>query len=429
MTVSRFEHKLSVLSANLRCLTVPIPASRSITLLVLVKVGSRYETKKENGISHFMEHMFFKGAKKYPNTMAVAGAIEGAGGAFNAFTGEEAVGYYVKISSSKKEVAYDVLSDMLLHSKFDQEEVERERGVIVEEIRMYHDDPMSQVHLDFQSLAFGDQPLGWDIAGPEGNILKINSKDFFNYHDRHYHGANCVVTCAGDITPAEHEELCGKYFTFTKEAEKKSPPSYQTIESDRVYIRNKETEQAHFIFGFYACQAEHSDMPALKVLNNILGGNMSSRLFYQIRERRGLAYYIHSGISSYSDVGLFEVSGGVNLSKVKEAVSCAIVEIEKIKSEKVTNKELTSAKENMIGLTDLAFEDSRRVASFYGMRETLYGKIKTVEEIGKEIEAVTVDDILTVAKKYFLDEQMKLSVIGPFKEKEKVKFETVFKLG
>lgn len=414
MSSSRFDHTLSRLQGKLRCLTVPIPSSRSITLIVLVRSGSRYETKTDNGISHFMEHMFFKGAEKYPDTMAVAGAIDGSGGSFNAFTGEEMVGYFVKISSNKMEIAYDVLSDMLLKSKFEPDEIKRERGVIVEEIRMHHDDPMSQVHLDYHSLVLGDQPLGWDIAGTEEIVNSITRKMFMEHHSRFYHGANIVICASGDITKQQNEELCSKYFVYGNGSGPATAKPYQKMETDRSFAREKATEQAHFIFGFPTCGAEHEDEPVLKVMNTILGGSMSSRLFYQIRERRGLAYYIHSSNSTYDDVGLFMVSAGVNLKKVDEALKCAVAEVGKISSEKVSDEELVRAKQNIKGHTDLALEDSRRVATFYGIHELLYEKIKTPEQLTEEIDAVTADQILAVTKKYFLGKEMKMSIIGPF---------------
>jgi len=427
MKIHSFEHTLSVLPKKLRCLTIPIPTSRSITLLILVRSGSRYETKDDNGISHFMEHMFFKGAKRYPDAMAVSSAIDGTGGSFNAFTGEEVVGYYVKITSSKKEVAYDVISDMLLNSKFDKDEIKRERGVIVEEIRMYHDDPMSQVNLDFHKLILGDQPVGWDIAGPEETVMSMTRDNFIGHHERFYYGANCIVTAAGGITPEEHEELCRKYFHFEEGGEPAKAVPFKKLDTERIYLRNRETEQAHFIFGFFASQAEHDDVAPLKVLNTMLGGQMSSRLFYQIRERRGLAYYIHSGFSTYEDLGLFQISAGVNLNKVEDALKCALDEVEIIRTEKGTEEEIVRAKENIKGHTDLALEDSRRVATLYGMRELLYNRIKTPEQMAAEIDAVTLEQVQAVAEKYFLPDEMKLAVIGPYKDR--AKFEKAFKLG
>ena len=425
--MKRFEHTLTTLPWKLRCITIPLPAVRSITLMVLVRVGSRFESKDHNGISHFMEHMFFKGGQRYPDTMAVAGAIDGAGGSFNAFTSEEVVGYYVKITSARKEIAYDVLSDMLLTAKFATEEIDRERNVIIEEIRMHHDDPTSQVSTDFHRLFFGDQPLGWDVAGTEERVGSLKREHFLSHHRKYYYGANCVITAAGDITPADHEALCSRYFAFGAGDGPASAQPYENLVTDRIFIRERKTEQAHFIFGFPVCGAEEEDEKPLKVASAILGGSMSSRLFHQIRERRGLAYYINSGLATYQDTGIFQVSSGVNLSKIKDALKFALLEMEKIKNEPVPPEELTRAKENIKGHTDLALEDSRRVASLYGVREILYQKIKTPEDLIAEVDAVTVEDIQRVAQKYFLSEKMKLTVVGPYTHD--ADWDSAFKMG
>jgi predicted Zn-dependent peptidase len=406
---------MTVMPGKARCITVPLPAFRSVTLMILVRTGSRFEAKEHNGISHFMEHMFFKGAERYPDTMSVAGAIDGAGGSFNAFTSEEMVGYFVKITSLRKEIAYDVLSDMLLNAKFAPEEIARERDVIIEEIRMHHDDPMSQVSTDFHRLFFGDQPLGWDVAGTEELVTAMNREDFLAHHKKYYYGANCVIVAAGDISQAEHEALCAKYFVFGAGDKPAEPKPVEKIDTGRIFVHDRETEQAHFIFGFNACAAETADETPLKVLSALLGGSMSSRLFHQIRERRGLAYYINSALSTYLDTGIFQISSGVNLSKINDALKYALEEMDKVRNALVTAEELTRAKENIKGHTDLALEDSRRVASLYGVREILYSKIKTPEELMAEIDAVTAEDILAAAKKYFNKEGMKLAVVGPFK--------------
>ncbi|MBI5636936.1 MAG: insulinase family protein [Nitrospinae bacterium] len=422
-----FEHKLTILPGKLRCLTIPVPTARSMTLLVLVRVGSRHETRETNGISHFMEHMFFKGAKKYPDTMAVAGAIDGAGGSFNAFTGEEIVGYYVKISAGRKEIAYDVLSDMLLHAKFDAAEIARERGVVIEEIRMHHDDPQNQVYQDFHRLIFGDQPLGWDIAGTEELVTAMTHDHFAEHHRRYYYGANTVITAAGGITPAEHEALCEKYFRFAAAGDAPAtPPLYVRQAADRMFIRERDTEQAHFVFGFPACAAETEDEKVLKVASVILGGSMSSRLFYQIRERRGLAYYVNASFSSYQDTGVFQISAGVNLDKIQDALKYALEEMDKLKREPVTDEELARSKENIKGHTDLALEDSRRIASLYGVRELLYNNIKTPEMLAAEVDSVTAEQIQAVAQRYFTDADMKLAVVGPLKRDDS--WEKVFHL-
>jgi len=406
-------HK-NVLDNGLRVLTVPMPASRSVTVMVMVGVGSRYESAKINGISHFMEHMFFKGADKYPDAMAVASAIDAVGGSFNAFTGEEKVAYFVKLSTAKKQIAYDVLSDMILKSKFDKEEIDRERGVIVEEIRMYNDDPMSRVQMDFKLHFYGDQPIGWDIAGPEKVIHSVTRDDFLDFRSLHYASGNCALAVAGGITHEESLELAEKFFKFTEKGEKIKPDPFVQKTSNRSIHSNKEIEQAHFVLGFPIPGDSHADQPALKVLANILGGTMSSRLFYQIRERRGLAYYIRASRQVFTDAGSLRVSAGINVDKVEEAITCVMAEIKKMAKDGITTQELERGKENIKGSFDLSIENPMAVANYYASYETLYGKVKTPEEFVAEIDSVTLEMVNTAAIAYLDPAKVKMATLGPY---------------
>ncbi|MBI4666272.1 MAG: insulinase family protein [Nitrospinae bacterium] len=404
---------------GLRVITVPMPSARSVTVMMLVAAGSRYEEKKHNGLSHFMEHMFFKGAKRYPDAMAVASAIDGVGGAFNAFTGEERVGYFVKLSAGKMRIAYDVLSDMLLNSKFDEKEIDRERGVIIEEIRMYNDDPMSRAQMDFKEHFYGDQPLGWDIAGPEEVIQRVRREDFLGYRDHFYTAGNCVLVVAGGITHEENLKLASEFFTFGAGGVKPvSAPFKPIAPPTRSFLRKKEIEQAHIVMGFPIPGDDHEDQPALKLVNNSLGGTMSSRLFHQIRERRGLAYYIRSGRHAYTDTGALKISTGVNLKKAEEAIACIMDEVRKLSAEGITQDELSRAKENINGRSDLSLEDSMSVASLYATHETLHRKVKTPEEYAAEIEAVTLEMANEAVARYFDTSRIKLTILGPFESVE-----------
>lgn len=410
----RIECVKSALGNGLRVLTAPMPAARSVTVMIMAGTGSRYEDRRINGISHFMEHMFFKGAKRYPDAMAVASAIDSVGGVFNAFTGEEKVAYFVKLSAARKQTAYDVLSDMLLNSKFEQAEIDRERGVIVEEIRMYQDDPMSKVQMDFKSHFFGDQPLGWDIAGPEEVIRSVTRDDFISYRDLHYPADNCVVIAAGGVTHEENLELAERHFTFTARRPKESAAPYRPQDGVRSRLTRREIEQSHFVLGFPIPGETHPDQPALKVLVNILGGTMSSRLFYQIRERRGLAYYIRASRQAYTDTGALAVSAGINVEKLGEALARVMDEIRKMGAEGVTDEELNRGKENIKGKIDLSTEDSMSLANLFAGYETLYGKIKTPEEIVNEIDAVTMDAVNDVARRYLDPAKTRLAALGPY---------------
>ncbi|MBF0170307.1 MAG: insulinase family protein [Nitrospinae bacterium] len=408
-------YEKSTLANGLRVLTIPMPGVRSVTVMVMAAVGSRYESRRENGIAHFMEHMFFKGALRYPDTMAVSSAIDGVGGVFNAFTSEEKVAYFVKLSSAKKRIAFDVLSDMLINSRFDADEIERERGVIVEEIRMYQDDPMSKVQIDFKRHFYGDQPLGWDIAGPEENIRAVTRRDFLAFLDEHYAADNLVLVAAGDITHDENVSLAREFFTFTRRRGKKpAPPFAAPTGGVRSILTKREIEQAHFIIGFPAPGDEHADQPALKVFNNAFGGTMSSRLFHQVRERRGLAYYVRSGRSAYTDTGAIKISAGVNVAKLEEAIACVMEEVAKAAAEGLTADEVAKAKENIKGRLDLSLEDSMSMASLIAGREALHGAVKTPEELVAEIDAVTEADVARVAATYLDRTKAKLGVLGPY---------------
>jgi len=411
---SRNNYQKDILANGLRVLTAPMPQSRSVTVMIMVGAGSRYEGRNINGLSHFMEHMFFKGAQKYPDAMAVASAVDSVGGVFNAFTSEEKVAYFVKLSAARKRVAYDVLADMLLRSRFDREEIDRERGVIIEEIRMYNDDPMSRVQMDFKLHFYGDQPLGWDIAGPEKVIRSVSREDFKTFLSRHYAADNCVLIAAGGLTHEENLAMAGEFFTFTERMEKITPPPFARKNGARSVLNSRKIEQAHFVLGFPLPGDLHSDQPAIKVMTNILGGTMSSRLFYQIRERRGLAYYIRASRQAFTDTGALKVAAGINVDKLEEAIHCVMAEIGKMAGEGVTAEELERGKENIKGRIDLSLEDSMSVANFYAAYETLYGAVKTPEDLAREIDEVTGDDVRRVAAEYLDTGKVRLAVLGPY---------------
>ena len=404
------------LPGGLRVITAPMPSTRSVTVLLMAAVGSRYETREVNGISHFMEHMFFKGAEKYPDSMAVASAIDGVGGVFNAFTSEEKVAYYVKLTSGKTEVAFDVLSDMLHRSKFDPVEIDKERGVIIEEIRMYNDDPMSRIQTGFKSHFFGDQPLGWDVAGPEKVVSSVTREDFIKYRDMHYTAENCVLAVAGDITRERNLELAGKYFSFAGHG-KIAPAPYRPVNGERSLLINKETEQGHFFLGFPIPGDDDQVQPALKILSVIMGGAMSSRLFHEIREKRGLAYYISSARRVFTDTGAFIVAAGVNVDKLGDAVACVMEELAKAAAKGFTEEELTRGRENLKGKLDLSMEDSMTQANLYAGREAIYGQVKTAGHMVAELDAVTLEDI-NAATRFFDPAKVKLAALGPYSSVE-----------
>ncbi|MBI2453855.1 insulinase family protein, partial [Candidatus Peregrinibacteria bacterium] len=391
----------------------------SATVLVLTGAGSRYETKEQNGISHFLEHMFFKGAKKYKTAKEVSETIDGIGGDFNAFTGKEYVGYYVKVAAKHQKVAMDVLSDMLIHSRFDAHEINKERGVIMEEYNMYQDTPMYQVGWDFERLMFGDQPMGWDQVGTKELIQGVTRDDFVQYKKDLYTPENIVISVAGNMA---HEEVAAevkKMFTFEDGKKAYQHPVLLANKSrKRVFLQHKKTEQAHVVVGFPSYQEKHPDHYALKVLSVILGGGMSSRMFLGVREAKGLAYYIQTSTDDYTDTGIISTRAGVDVKRIKLAVSAIVEEYKKIRGAAIPKEELTKAKEYLKGKLVLRLEDSEEYAHLIGKDELLYTKAETPEHLMEGIDKVKVQDIARVSENLFSNNELRLAAIGPYEKAE-----------
>ena len=409
--------KKTTLDNGLRVITKKLDGTKAVTVLVLVGAGSRYEDQKIRGISHFLEHMFFKGAEKYKNTKEVSEAIDNVGGEFNAFTGKEYAGYYVKVASENAAVACDVLSDMLINSKFAQEEIEKERGVILEEYNMYQDTPMYQIGWKFENLVFGDQPLGWDQIGTKDLIRGVMHKDFVDYKGKLYTSDNVVIAVVGNIENDDAVDMVQKYFKL-KEGEKAYEfEGLKGLGGEKVYLRDKQTEQAHIAVGFPGYSETHDDHWVLKLVSVILGGNMSSRMFLGVREAKGLAYYIHTSTDNYIDGGVLVTNAGVDLKRVDEAVKGIIEEYRKLRDEGLDEAELRKAKAYLKGKMVLSLEDSEEYAHLLGKYELLHNSVKSPEEIMKLLDSVKIADIKRVCDDLFKEESMKLAVIGPFEDK------------
>ncbi len=416
----------TVLPSGLRLITVPMPSVKSVTALVMVEAGSRYETKKINGISHFLEHMAFKGTKKRPSAREISSLIDGIGGSWNAFTGKDQTGFYIKAENRHLELLLDVLSDMLLNSLFEAKEKDKERGVIIEEINMYEDQPRDLAGEDFEKLLYGDAPLGWRVSGEKKNIQMITPKEMKDYVERMYHGKSMVAGIAGSgISGASGpiEKYFGKIKTggennFEKMVERQERP--------QILVHNKKTDQAHLVLGVRSYPRGHKDKYVLGLLATILGGNMSSRLFLEVREKRGLAYYVGAGVEEFADCGYLAAAAGVRIADTDEAVKTILGEFGKMADGATATDELRRAKLFWRGKMALALEDSFKVASFYTAQELLEKKIETPEEIMKQVEAVTEKDIRRVAKDIFQDKNLNLAIIGPFTREER--FEKILKL-
>jgi predicted Zn-dependent peptidase len=403
---------VTTLPSGLRVLSAPTDGTSSITVMVFAGAGSRYEKNAERGISHFLEHMFFKGGNKYRNTQEVSAAIDGVGGDFNAFTGKEYAGYYVKVASEEVDLACDVLSDMLLHATFPQEEIEKERGVIMEEERMYQDTPMYRAGWDFEELLFGDHPLGWDTIGKEEVIRSVNQADFQKHKDELYSAHNLVVTFSGKLDHKRALELAEKFFGKLSGKHDRSFEAFKTYGKKKIMLRTKNTEQAHLVLGVPAVGSQDPDHFAHKMLAVILGGNMSSRMFLNIREARGLCYYIATETDSYLDAGALSTRAGVDQTRLHEAISAIREQYELCAKAGVTDEEVTRSKHYLRGKITLSMEDSEERAHFYGKQQLLYPETRDIARYLQEIDSVTKSRIDDLAKRLLRTEELRLVVIG-----------------
>ncbi len=411
---------LSRLSSGLPVLTAPTDGTAAVTVLVFAGAGSRYEVQKTRGISHFLEHMFFKGGNKYKNAAEVSMAIDAVGGDFNAFTGKEYAGYYVKVAADKVELACSVLSDMLLHAKFPQEEIEKERGVIIEEYRMYQDTPMYQAGWDFETLVYGDQPLGWDTIGTEELIRSVNQNDFQKHKDELYTPDNLVVTFAGKIDEKKANALGKEYFGAIGGKKSQEFVKVKPHTGTRVSLTNKQTEQAHLVLGVEAVSSQDEDHFAQKLLSVILGGSMSSRMFLNIREARGLCYYISTSTDNYMDTGLLSTRAGVDQSRLHEAITAIRTEYEKCAKDGITKDELRRAKDFLKGKITLSMEDSEERAHFFGKQQLLYPEVRDLPQYFEEVEKVTGEQVNALSKKLLTTERLRLVVIGKEKDEKEL---------
>ncbi len=413
----------TILPNGLRLITVPMPSFESATALVMVGAGSRYETKKNSGISHFLEHMAFKGTEKRPTALDIASLIDGIGGEFNAFTGKEYTGYYVKSGKNNVETILDVLSDMLKHSKLDPVEIEKEKGVIAEEINLYEDMPMRKIGDIYEALLYGDTPMGWDIAGEKSIIQGITRQDFVSYMQSLYSPHNMTVVVAGGINEGEIRELVGKYFGDMKRFDTiKAAPIVEDQKKPAVLVKEKKTEQVHIALGVRTVDLNHPDKYPLSVLASIMGGGMSSRLFNEVREKRGLAYYVRSSSDEYIDCGTLVSTAGIDPKRVTDAIKVMIEQYQLISGGKlaITQEELKKAKEYMKGHLVLELEDSRSVSTFYAHQELDEEEVLNPDEVLKKIDAVTIDQIDEVGKKYFVNGGLNLALIGNYEHKDQL---------
>ncbi len=403
----------TVLDNGLRVLTADLPHAQSVSVLITLAAGSRYETRESGGIAHFSEHMFFKGTERRPSARDIAGEIDAIGGEFNAFTGKESTTYYVKCAAESRDVALDVLVDMLRNSRFDAEEIEREKGVIVEEMNMYFDTPRDFIGGVYEDLLYGDQPLGRDIIGTKETVRGATRETFLDYLGRWYKPSRMVLGVAGRIGDGLLEKVQALLGDLADEPTGEPEP-VAPYANGRVRVFEKQSDQAHVCLGVHSLPLAHPDRYALSLLATALGGGMSSRLFTEVRERRGLAYYVHGVNHSYTDAGTLYAQAGVDIARIDDAVSTIAAELRKIAAEPLPADELEKARSFAKGRFVLQIETPQGLMMFGLRREVLEKRLPDPSEVLAGLDGVTVEDVSRVARELISDDRFRLAVIGPF---------------
>jgi predicted Zn-dependent peptidase len=408
-------YERTTLSNGLRVLTAPLPHAQSVACYIMLAAGSRYEDASNRGIAHFAEHMFFKGTKKRPSSRDLTTIVDGMGGEFNAFTSKEYTGYYIRCAGAERDTALDVLVDMIRNSKFDSEELEREKGVILEEMNMYFDTPRDYVSSVYEELLFGDNPLGWETLGKRETVKAATRETFMSYLDHWYTPARMVVGLAGmvgdDLMP-RLEDLVGDL--SGNGVGTPAPADVTPSNAPQVRLHTKDSDQAQICIGVPSYPLAHPDRYALQLLGTVLGTGMSSRLFLEVRERRGLAYYVYGLNSAYTDAGTLYAQGGVDIQRVDEAITVIAEQFRKMASELVPSDELEKARALAKGRFVLQTESPNGLLLFGLRREVLEGEAVEPSELLAGLDAVTAEDVQRVAQDVIASQGMRLAVIGPF---------------
>ena len=389
-------------------------ASPSAAVVVMVGVGSRYESADLSGISHFLEHMVFKGTKKRPTALQIASVVDEIGGETNAFTSKEYTGFYVKVAAGDIEIPVELLEDMLFHSKFAQEDIDRERGVIIEEINMYRDSPRDVVGDMYEKLLYPDQPLGQEVTGTPESLANINHQEFVDYNHQWYVPNNMVVAVAGNFDQSDMLHRLEAAFGEKRKSNVKSPqPAQFTQEKPQLTVRKKDTDQTQLMIGWRSYPAASPQRYAVALLNVMLGGNMSSRLFTEVREKRGLAYSVHTSVDDYTDAGSIVCQAGLGHQTLDQAIGVILQQFADLRQNGPAKGELVRAKNNLRGRLALALEDNLSMSVFHARQWLLEQKIQTYADIIRGVDAVTENDIRQVAADLFVPQRLNAAVIGP----------------
>ena len=418
-------YKITKLPNQLELISAPIAGTKTATVLFMAATGSRFEKRADNGLSHFLEHLFFKGTRKRPNTLAISSELDKAGGEYNAFTGKEYTGFYVKVEAGQLKLALDVLADMLLNSRFAAKEIEREKGVVIEELNMYLDNPLYYIEDLFEQCLYGDTPAGRDTVGSKKTIAGFSRGQVLNYYASQYSAKQAVICLAGKVGEAAVKAAAGYFKKFGEKKYRDKTPTNDRQAGPKINLHFKKTDQAHLSLGVRATAYGHDDELAVRILSLILGGSMSSRLFIGLRERSGLAYYVRTHNEAYTDSGYLTTQAGVPVSKLNEAVKIILAEYGKLAAAPVGETELKKAKQCLIGRLAIELETSDNLASWYArqailLKEQASGeKVLAPEKYFVRVKRVSAADLIRVAKKIFVADKLNLAVIGPYQDEEK----------
>lgn len=410
-------YKKEVLSNKVPLITVPIKGAKITTALVIFKTGSKNETRVTSGLSHFLEHMFFKGTKTRPNTLILSSEMDSLGGEYNAFTSKEYTGYWFKVANNKLNKALHILSDMLFNSLFDEREIEREKGVIIEELNMYQDNPRMHIEDVFEACLYGDTSAGWETIGTKENIRRFKRQDFIDYLNQQYGSRSAYIIIAGAVKPVDKKIISKLFSGFWKNNYQAIPKLIEKQNNPQLKIVKKKTDQLTLALGVRTVKMGHPDEFKLKLLAIILGGSMSSRLFINLRERHGLAYYVRTSNEFYSDSGYLATQAGVPRDKIEMALKIIIEEYKLLVKELVLEKELRRAKDILQGRVMLQMEASDNLANWYAQQVMYRKNILTPGELIKKINKITAFDIQKVARQIFVNRHLNLAIIGNVNEK------------
>ena len=410
----------TTLPNGLRVLTAPMPHTRSVSVSIYLGAGSRYETPPQAGLSHFIEHLCFKGTERHPTPQEISQAIDGVGGSINAATDRELTVFYCKVAKPHFRLAMEMLADLVQRPLFAPEEMEKERHVIIEELAMVADSPFQQVDLLLDQTLWPDQALGRDVGGSEATVREITRDMAIDYLRQQYVPNNAVVSIAGAV---EQEEAAALVACTLGDWPRGVPegwfPAVNGQHDVRAAVKYKKTEQAHVCLAVRGLALQHPDRFALSLLSVVLGEGMSSRLTLELRERRGLAYDVHCYLSSFQDAGALVIYAGVDPANASEALRLLVVELARLRDEPVPEEELARAKELAKGRLLLRMEDTRAVSDWMGAQELLLGRVRTVDEVAGLIDAVTAQDIQRVAQERIVSGQLSLAVVGPFRSERR----------